>query len=591
MDRRATGLSLKDQAQIGVTDQSLRAKGRAPTFPFVTESPVLNQLQTGFPPTPISKSLGQQGLSPTAHSPVQMKQLASGLSPISAPISQAAQENTWNNIQAPTIIGLDDVVCADQTEASYLEIFHYPTAESRTYKGALDDNNYDDWLDRDFVLNNGETPISGCRLVLIRRPKYGLAALFPVMLRRDHLRKTVEKWDLDETFPEQMVLWTSLTKNQKLPGKSYKFISRLINGTDQGSSISVISFDSVTNMTFGIVIGLYSDEQIIENDAVDNGVWENHMFHQRIFSSIDWTWHPVANVIVQVDESLRFFQLIARIASIRVVELSHSAGIMQLTTSNEMVPLAEVLARDYTTDTASLAIQSAQAALCQTALESNLSILEELAQTIDAIEAVSPRMKEIRPYLLTEINNLKSRCKSSVGYTQGIQRNISYTQTAIYNLLAQRDSKLNLELARDSRMLAIASKRDSSSMKTIAVLTIAFLPGTFVSSLFAMPVLNWEAKSYGDVMTEKFWVYWAVTIPMTALIILAWVAWVKRQSWLKSKDRQEGMKTFNEVDVEKFGAMQGETVPLMGADNVTKAETGWRKWFHLRTGKNNKNYL
>lgn len=34
-----------------------------------------------------------------------------------------------------------------------------------------------------------------------------------------------------------------------------------------------------------------------------------------------------------------------------------------------------------------------------------------------------------------------------------------------------------------------------------------------------MPVLNWQALSMGDVMTDHFWVYWAVTIPMTILVV------------------------------------------------------------------------
>ena len=51
----------------------------------------------------------------------------------------------------------------------------------------------------------------------------------------------------------------------------------------------------------------------------------------------------------------------------------------------------------------------------------------------------------------------------------------------IWNLIAQRDNVINQSIAADSRALAAASRRDSSAMKTIAVLTMAFLPGTFVA--------------------------------------------------------------------------------------------------------------
>ncbi|KAF3247957.1 hypothetical protein TWF192_006447 [Orbilia oligospora] len=486
-----------------LTMQTLENKARTQTMKSIPRPPTLTNIQTGLSFGTIPNILGQKG-SPITQSPVGMQNLRMNFV---APETQPAPENANRE----------------------------------------DDSNYEDWLEQGPHVNKGEQPTSGCRLILTRRPQFGLAALVPMLIQ---------------------------------------FISRLVNGTDQGSSCSVISFNPDTNITYGMVMGLYSDEQI-QTHGTNLVMWETHMFHERTLHSIKWTWHPVAHAIIQIDETLRFFQIIARLASIRVVEMSHSAGIMQMTTSGEMVPLAEALARDYTTDTASLAMQSAQMAMCQTALESNMAILEDLIETIAEIESIAPSTKEIRPYLMAEINNLKSRCNSSTLYAQGIQRNISFTQTAIYNLIAQRDSKVNIELAKDSRMLAIASKRDSSSMKTIAVLTIVFLPGTFVSALFAMPVLNWEAKSYPEVTTDKFWVYWAVTLPMTLLVILTWIVWTKRQSWLNRKDHEEGMKTYDEVDVEKamMESKDPEKIPLKadfeGGNTAGGVDSRRHRWFSM----------
>ena len=39
----------------------------------------------------------------------------------------------------------------------------------------------------------------------------------------------------------------------------------------------------------------------------------------------------------------------------------------------------------------------------------------------------------------------------------------------------------SLQNATDSKTIAIASKRDSSVMKSISLLTMVFLPGTFIS--------------------------------------------------------------------------------------------------------------
>jgi hypothetical protein len=57
-------------------------------------------------------------------------------------------------------------------------------------------------------------------------------------------------------------------------------------------------------------------------------------------------------------------------------------------------------------------------------------------------------------------------------------------------------------------------------MKTVAIMTMGFLPGTFFAALLAVPSLQWNAPS---VVQGRFWVYWAFTLPGTALVFLIWI--------------------------------------------------------------------
>ena len=63
-------------------------------------------------------------------------------------------------------------------------------------------------------------------------------------------------------------------------------------------------------------------------------------------------------------------------------------------------------------------------------------------------------------------------------------------------------------------------------MKTIAAVTMLFLPGTFVASLFATPMFQWSATA-GLQVQSHIWVYWATTIPLTLLTIGFWWVWLK----------------------------------------------------------------
>jgi len=56
---------------------------------------------------------------------------------------------------------------------------------------------------------------------------------------------------------------------------------------------------------------------------------------------------------------------------------------------------------------------------------------------------------------------------------------------------------------------------------------MVILPGTFISTLFAVPLFNWDAESWRDVPKSRFWFYWALTIPLTVLTVTAWLAWQK----------------------------------------------------------------
>lgn len=92
--------------------------------------------------------------------------------------------------------------------------------------------------------------------------------------------------------------------------------------------------------------------------------------------------------------------------------------------------------------------------------------------------------------------------------------------------MAQEDNNLNARMA-------VSSSRDSSSMKALAVITAVFLPGEFMSSLFGMGIFNWQGDDDGSgggddggaVVGYDFWVYWAITIPVTILILVLWRAW------------------------------------------------------------------
>ncbi|KAL8848050.1 MAG: hypothetical protein Q9221_006910 [Calogaya cf. arnoldii] len=107
---------------------------------------------------------------------------------------------------------------------------------------------------------------------------------------------------------------------------------------------------------------------------------------------------------------------------------------------------------------------------------------------------------------------------------------------------SQLDSRTNLEIANLTSKIARDAQRDSSSMITIAAVTMVFLPGTFISAIFSMAFFNAGTDENGKATLEVsplVWYFPAITVPLTVLVLGVWEIWRrKRQAKLVPADKQ-----------------------------------------------------
>ncbi|KAI2472047.1 hypothetical protein F4781DRAFT_385108 [Annulohypoxylon bovei var. microspora] len=159
---------------------------------------------------------------------------------------------------------------------------------------------------------------------------------------------------------------------------------------------------------------------------------------------------------------------------------------------------------------------------------------------------------------------------------------------ALYNIMAQKESKLNLEIASQQRRVAHATKRDGTAMKTLSLLGAVFLPGTFMASVFSMTFFDFnvgpsddgsggsssDSSSDGATVSKKLWVYFAVTIPLTIIILLFWY-------YLDRK--REKRYTEEDVEIERgIDTMEKDILAIMRKKTINKAAT-WNSGAHAPT--------
>lgn len=117
------------------------------------------------------------------------------------------------------------------------------------------------------------------------------------------------------------------------------------------------------------------------------------------------------------------------------------------------------------------------------------------------------------------------------GFCSNLKERVSSQIQVLYSISAQTDNRL-------SARIALSSGRDSTAMKTLAFITALFLPGTYIATLFSMSMFEWQASpsdapstsssstsSSTVSVSNKFWIYWATTIPLTVAVVVGWRLW------------------------------------------------------------------
>ncbi|PVI03014.1 hypothetical protein DM02DRAFT_726795 [Periconia macrospinosa] len=143
-----------------------------------------------------------------------------------------------------------------------------------------------------------------------------------------------------------------------------------------------------------------------------------------------------------------------------------------------------------------------------------LTVRKETSESAVASTDQRKKYNEALHKLSEAVPMLQRQLNASANYLTYMQYRAENLSQVIIALLTHEDAAASINLAE-------ASKKDTSSMKTIAIMTMIFLPATFFAALFSVPLLQWDQS---PVVQTRFWVYWAFTLPSTAVVFAIWLA-------------------------------------------------------------------
>ncbi|KAI1466992.1 uncharacterized protein F4812DRAFT_430692 [Daldinia caldariorum] len=204
-------------------------------------------------------------------------------------------------------------------------------------------------------------------------------------------------------------------------------------------------------------------------------------------------------------------------------------------------------------------------------------IIKEIKEAMRKFMQYEPeggQTEEIRALhdnMLSRLDFYRVKLTGMEHYIHTTLERLHIQRQALYNIMAQKESKLNLEIASQQRRVAHATKRDGTAMKTLSLLGAVFLPGTFMASVFSMTFFNFKvgSDSGGDSgeseVSSELWVYFAVTVPLTFLIVLVW--------WIIDH-RRERKYAEEDIEIEKgIDTMEKDILAIMRKKTINKAST------------------
>ncbi|KAK0748327.1 hypothetical protein B0T21DRAFT_356331 [Apiosordaria backusii] len=204
----------------------------------------------------------------------------------------------------------------------------------------------------------------------------------------------------------------------------------------------------------------------------------------------------------------------------------------------------------------------------------------------ETLEAAIDTLKELQRCRAMAHDSFPSRPPSATVAADDTTATTSLTQT--YKHQAHQHAQFQISLLKNLKLRADSNRerlkneintafnnltmQDNSVLKSIALLTMVFLPATFFSSLFSTTFFT-----YGDdgewQVSGKMWIYWVTTLPATILIVVLWRVWLGNSDaivagWKQAKKwavEDQGWRGFwrrgpggkqNEQSVKEEGAVE-----------------------------------
>ncbi|KAL4872656.1 hypothetical protein BDV12DRAFT_182993 [Aspergillus spectabilis] len=165
------------------------------------------------------------------------------------------------------------------------------------------------------------------------------------------------------------------------------------------------------------------------------------------------------------------------------------------------------------------------------------SILKPLSPQLEVTLATVRKIAEINDIFLSKELSTKTQHRrladAAAYYTSSLESYIKSVDALERRVQDQSNFLANaLTLNNQARMLQLtdASVEDNTNVFVVTMVTMVYLPSSFVATFLGMNLFDFDSPEHKDFTTsKKFWVFFVAAVPLTCLTLGFWYFLTKRR--------------------------------------------------------------
>ncbi|KAI9660943.1 MAG: hypothetical protein M1821_009270 [Bathelium mastoideum] len=178
-------------------------------------------------------------------------------------------------------------------------------------------------------------------------------------------------------------------------------------------------------------------------------------------------------------------------------------------------------------------------------LQKLLSEMKRFNSTLETAQVTEHSPAMVIPAALTDFEKEAACYREHASYL--IRRAQSTAQSILDTL--NLDSQTLAHCQSDNMfVLARAAQEDSVTIRVITLVTLFYLPFSFVATILGMNLFEFNTNTRKITVSNEFWLYFVISIPLTALTLGCW-KWKMWRHRMKHASTAEGLMSRAGLDI------------------------------------------